>query len=457
MGVPISTLEYLQMIKFLSLARYRLIGLGLFLLLGSGAVQANDPPQVGLVVVHGDGHVTTQCVDIGAAEVDGYQVLEQSGLDLNIDAGNSLGVTVCRLDGEGCGYPQEDCFCQCQDSQSCVYWSYWHLVNGSWEYSAIGASTYTVHAGAVEGWVWGKGKMGSSADRKPPQISFEEICAPPPTDTPTPTATPSPTVTPTPTALPTATSTPVPPTITPSPTATRQNKSFDNIGIETVIKPVINSFTTEATSFQAGQTVELRWEVVGAKEVILRHGTTEESVSLSGRKTITLHTDLTYILLARSDNEQTQAELKLVVTTATVTPTMTPTPLPPTRAPQAASLAVSPTATPTETVSPTPSPTPLMTTITVIPSPTLPEQTPTETPSPTPTVTTMQVAEVVPLASATPFMVEKRRVKPTPVAAEVSWWVMGTAASVGLAVMLALPLLVLGVGGGAWWLRRSRS
>ncbi|HET7090026.1 MAG TPA: hypothetical protein VFL17_15425, partial [Anaerolineae bacterium] len=51
------------------------------------------------------------------------------------------------------------------------YWSYWHLRDGSWAYASVGASSYTVHDGDVEGWSWGAGEP-------PALFTFDQICAP---------------------------------------------------------------------------------------------------------------------------------------------------------------------------------------------------------------------------------------------------------------------------------------
>ncbi len=198
------------------------------LLAGIIRVRADAPHRAGLVVQHRDGSVQTQCVTFSEDSISGLDVLQQSGLDLNVDAGNPMGAIVCRLDNEGCSFPQQDCFCQCQGSD-CIYWSYWQWENGKWIYSSRGASTTQIHDGGVEGWVWGQGTVGVSASA-PPNIGFDEICAvEAPTDTPIPpiplptptstdTPTPTPTITPSPTATPSPvpTATPAPPTGTPA-------------------------------------------------------------------------------------------------------------------------------------------------------------------------------------------------------------------------------------------------
>ncbi len=179
--------------------------------------------HAGLVIRYGDGHVETYCIAFDEPEITGVEVLERSGVPVIIDPTSSFGQAVCKIDGEGCNFPQEDCFCRCQQvGQNCEYWAYYHLRDGQWEYSGQGAGTYLVHDGDVEGWAWGSGSPGHGAE--PPLYTFEALCLPP-TATWTPTATPTPSPTPTPTATATPTTTPLPtptphPTLPPTPTPT---------------------------------------------------------------------------------------------------------------------------------------------------------------------------------------------------------------------------------------------
>ena len=182
--------------------------------------QAQAPNQVGLVVQLGDGTLITRCIGFDEAEINSYDLLLRSGLNVVVSGDSTVGLTVCSIEDEGC--PASDCFCQCKGS-TCTYWSYWHLIDGAWQYSALGASGHVAAPGSVEGWSWGEAEP-------PPAVPFAELCVPPPTDTPvptptwTPSPTPAPTDTPTPTLEPTVTwtpsPTPVPPTDTPPPTET---------------------------------------------------------------------------------------------------------------------------------------------------------------------------------------------------------------------------------------------
>lgn len=160
-------------------------------------VHAQEPNRAGVVVQHGDGEIATACVEFEEPALSGLELLRRSGLDMIYEA--TAGLTVCSIDGEGCQYPNEDCFCECMGDGPCTYWSYWHLdaETGQWTYSQLGADAYEVKPGTVDGWRWGAGTPGNAPE--PPQVTFAEICEPAasPTVTAAPaTATKASTVTP---------------------------------------------------------------------------------------------------------------------------------------------------------------------------------------------------------------------------------------------------------------------
>lgn len=119
--------------------------------------------RVGLIIDHGDGTVDTMIVDVPGDNPTGYQVLQQSGLDL-LAQSSGMGVAVCSIAGTGC--PVSSCFCDSPPNN----WTYWHLDGDTWVYSPVGAGTYRVSDGAVEAWRWGHGDP-------PPVLSFTEIQA----------------------------------------------------------------------------------------------------------------------------------------------------------------------------------------------------------------------------------------------------------------------------------------
>ncbi len=197
--------------------RRALVGALLLLIVAATGAAAQGPEQgnrAGIVVDFGDGVVYTSCVDLGAdGQATGQEVLTSAGFDVLIEY-SPMGGAVCKIDNQGCNFPGQPCWCECMSSP-CVYWSYNHLQEGQWLYSNLGASSYIVRAGAVEGWAWGAGTVAQGA--APPLYTFDQICAAPtatPTWTAVPTNTPPPTATwtpwPTNTPLPTATWTPLP-------------------------------------------------------------------------------------------------------------------------------------------------------------------------------------------------------------------------------------------------------
>lgn len=190
--------------------------------LPSPPLQASQPfpHHAGLVIQFAGGRVETACVDLAPLDDDGqatgYEVLQASAWGVVAEF-SSAGAAVCKVDNTGCDFPATDCFCQCtlQPDAACVYWAYFHLVDNSWQYGELGASSRTVQPGDVEGWAWGPGTIGSSGTL-PPVRTFEEICVAAPTETPTHTHIP---------ATPTATATQAPPTPTSTPTYTPEPPS----------------------------------------------------------------------------------------------------------------------------------------------------------------------------------------------------------------------------------------
>ena len=149
---------------------------------------ADAPPdnRAGLVVRFGDGSVQTACLNLGPdGQATGEELLQAAGLQPLMEY-SALGGIVCQIGAQGCGFPEQSCWCQCK-GDPCVYWRYFHLVENSsqplqagaqWVYATLGASSRVVRAGQVDGWAWGAGDAGASD--LPPLLTLEEICAAPP-------------------------------------------------------------------------------------------------------------------------------------------------------------------------------------------------------------------------------------------------------------------------------------
>jgi hypothetical protein len=132
-----------------------------------------ESASVGLLVVKGDGSILSRCVPWSEEIRTGYDLIVAAEVDFSSEQA-AMGATICSLDGEGCSYPQQGCFCECQGSP-CVYWSYWLLRDEGWSYSNQGAANQRVAAGDLQAWVWGAGT--SEFATEPPDATLADICA----------------------------------------------------------------------------------------------------------------------------------------------------------------------------------------------------------------------------------------------------------------------------------------
>lgn len=146
-----------------------LVGIGL-----TTPVSAQGPAnRVGLVVRHSDGRVLTACVEFSEPAITGFELLLRAGLDASMEVQGDA--AICSINGDGCRFPAESCFCQCQTlGSACNYWVYSHLIDGRWVYSQVSASIWEVRDGDVDGWAWGR---GSGDESVPPVYTFDQICA----------------------------------------------------------------------------------------------------------------------------------------------------------------------------------------------------------------------------------------------------------------------------------------
>jgi len=372
--------------------------------------RAQQPNQVGLVLDFGD-HYETYCVEFSESEITGYDVLRQAGLNLVVLGSGGMGFALCDINNTS-GCPASNCFCQCQGSP-CRYWSYHHLIDGSWQYSQVGASGYKVQDGDVEGWGWGEGVINNSG-AQPPVIPFEQICAPQATDTPVPTDTPIP-----------PTNTPVPPTDTP--TAVPAPEAW---------------FRLDENPIAAGSCTMLRWDTSNAQRVTLDG----DEVDIIGSRQVCPTTPTHYELRVVGLEEEKVFRLTLGVTGSAATATMTPQPTAAPPSPTADAEATSPPASPTPQTAAGSEASPTAT------APSSPTTEPTPSPSP------LQPSKVP--ASATPVQIAQVRPTVTPArAAEAGGSEEGDQAAVPAEDDSPSPLLPIGtiafsliVGGLLGWL-----
>jgi hypothetical protein len=330
--------------------------------LASATARADGPNRVALVVAH-DGKTIKKCVEFNESEISGYDVLDRAGIDLSVEFG-MMGATICRIDNKGCTYPQDACFCQCQGSP-CVYWSYWHLKDGDWQYSSLGASNYSVRDGDVEGWSWGEGEYGKTGSR-PPTVSFEDICQ--------------------------SSGDPVP--VSESGDYVPDTGSYPDPDKDL---PTIDYFNADRTVIAPGESVTLSWDLHDAKEAYLRVDGQDQGVIAPYAMAVSPATTTEYVLIARNNAGEVRKSVRVEVNAALPTPTPsaapptdTPVPPPPTDTPvpppTATPMPPQPTATPLPTAAPPPDvedPEPAAAVVTPEPAAPVSSGLPTLTPTPT--------------------------------------------------------------------------
>lgn len=221
---------------------------------------ADEPNQAALAILFPKARVETRCVEFEEHAITGADLLNRSGLNLIMDGSSGMGITLCQVEGLGCAYPTEDCFCQCMTGSGCAYWNYYYRDPGEpdWTYSPLGVLLRETGPGSVEAWVWGDGTTPPSAD-----LTFASICAPsapPPTNT-APLPSPSPALTP---VEPQETE-PPPSTLAPKETRTEApspNPSLTAPPTQEATKPAavaVSPAITPATETSADPTLSSYW------------------------------------------------------------------------------------------------------------------------------------------------------------------------------------------------------
>lgn len=137
------------------------------------AACAKEPGgRAGVVVKYSEGEEESHCIALGvpgenAEQISGVEALKKTGLEVVTKVDPQYGEQVCKIEDVG----SDDC-------SSRDYWGYWHAsADGSWTSSEVGASTYQVTDGAVEGWVWTGADEPFPPTNQPKAAPFDEICS----------------------------------------------------------------------------------------------------------------------------------------------------------------------------------------------------------------------------------------------------------------------------------------
>jgi len=126
----------------------------------------SDTGYAALLVIFGPDDYHSECVAL-PGDMTPLDLLKASTLELTVEPGPT-GEGLCSIDGVGCVYPDEPCFCQCS-AEACPLWNAWHQDGSLWVVTTAIDERIVPH-GDVEAWVWSDGM------EEPPSVSFADIC-----------------------------------------------------------------------------------------------------------------------------------------------------------------------------------------------------------------------------------------------------------------------------------------
>ncbi len=143
--------------------------------MGTLPARAQTQNRAGVVVQFSTGSTLTRCVQFSEDSITGYDLIRRAQIPIAVEFG-SFGAAVCKIGNEGCSFPSQSCFCQCETlGAGCTYWGYSQLKDNAWTVSGLGAGNRQVRNGDVDGWRWGKGN-GDSGE-VPVSVTFDSVCS----------------------------------------------------------------------------------------------------------------------------------------------------------------------------------------------------------------------------------------------------------------------------------------
>jgi len=120
-----------------------------------------------LLVLFGPDDFHTECIAM-PGKMTAIDIVRESSLGVIISAEADADEAVCSIDGTGCNYPDEGCYCQC-GSETCNLWTDYYWDGDEWQVS-FDTADRVIPDGGIEAWVWGDGLTD------PPVVSFGDIC-----------------------------------------------------------------------------------------------------------------------------------------------------------------------------------------------------------------------------------------------------------------------------------------
>lgn len=133
---------------------------------------AKESAKAAVIVKYEEGREDRVCIELGiedpSGSISGIEALRKTGLTIVTKTDPSFGEQVCKIVEVG----TDDC------AFTSGYWAYWHIdpTSGEWTASDVGASTYQVTDGTIEGWVWTSPDEPFPPTNQPEPANLDEIC-----------------------------------------------------------------------------------------------------------------------------------------------------------------------------------------------------------------------------------------------------------------------------------------
>jgi hypothetical protein len=140
-------------------------------------VGATDGTTTAVIVIDTGASVRAVTLPVGGG-MSGLAALQLVATVTTYGFGG-IGGAVCAIDGVGNEATQSSCLV----GPNGAYWAYFHSAGGasSWSYSPVGAGSYILHGGDVDGWRYGTGQRPAAS---PVFCDYVSCPAPPPATAP---------------------------------------------------------------------------------------------------------------------------------------------------------------------------------------------------------------------------------------------------------------------------------
>lgn len=134
-------------------------------LASAGQTSVQDT-HAGIIIYFDEETIEYHLIELPDEDLNAFDLLMETGLDLEVQPFSGLGEAVCAIDETGC--PGSDCFCESYSSPA-YYWRFLLRDGDQWVPQHQGASQHTVEAGEIHAWAW-------TADAPElPDVSFSDL------------------------------------------------------------------------------------------------------------------------------------------------------------------------------------------------------------------------------------------------------------------------------------------